>query len=89
MSEDCLYLNVYAPENADKLPVMIYIHGGSYVTGTAAFALYNSTLLANQTNTVVVTINYRLGVLGFLVQDGIDGQFGLSVVLIVMHRVDW
>jgi para-nitrobenzyl esterase len=89
MSEDCLYLNVYAPENADKLPVMIFIHGGSFVTGSAAMNLYNGELLSNQTNTVVVTINYRLGVLGFLVQDGIDGQFGLSVVLIVMHRVDW
>ena len=83
ISEDCLYLNVYAPANADKLPVMLFIHGGSYVTGTAAMGLYNGALLSNQTNTVVVTINYRLGVLGFLVRDGIDGQFGW----LCLHRV--
>ena len=83
MDEDCLYLNVYAPANADKLPVMLYIHGGTFITDTAANPLFNGTLLSNQTNTVVVTINYRLGVLGFLVRDGIDGQFGW----LCLHRV--
>ena len=51
--------------------------GGSYEVGAGGVEVYDGAILANRTNTVVVTINYRLGVLGFLYADGIEGQFGL------------
>ncbi|TJY60000.1 carboxylesterase/lipase family protein [Sinimarinibacterium sp. CAU 1509] len=63
--EDCLYLNVWAPTNAAKpRPVLIYIHGGSGIYGTASLPLYEATRLAEGLNAVVVSLNYRLGVLG-------------------------
>jgi len=67
-SEDCLNLNIASPRDAISLPVMIWIHGGAYLTGSANGALYEmETLAAN--GIVLVTINYRLGPLGFLKLD--------------------
>ncbi|XP_032743529.1 acylcarnitine hydrolase-like isoform X1 [Rattus rattus] len=66
MSEDCLYLNIYTPNHAregSNLPVMVWIHGGALVIGMAS--LYDGSMLAAMENVVVVTIQYRLGVLGF------------------------
>ncbi|XP_005403771.1 PREDICTED: cocaine esterase-like isoform X2 [Chinchilla lanigera] len=66
VSEDCLYLNIYTPANVhegSKLPVMVWIHGGALVIGTAS--MYDGSTLAASGNVVVVTIQYRLGVLGF------------------------
>lgn len=67
MDEDCLYLNVWTEaKNADaKLPVMVWIHGGGYTTGSGSQPLYDGAALARQ-GVVVVTINYRLGPFGFL-----------------------
>ena len=70
--EDCLGLNIYAPAFApsevpqagDRLPVMFWIHGGGNTVGTSSF--YDGSLLASEQNVVVVTVNYRLGVLGWL-----------------------
>ena len=65
MSEDCLTLNVWAPEDrAAALPVMVWIHGGGYINGSGTAALYDGSRLA-QRGVVVVTLNYRLGRLGF------------------------
>ena len=66
-SEDCLYLNVWTPaEDArDRLPVMVYFYGGAFTDGGGAPALYDGTALAER-GAVVVTMNYRLGPLGFL-----------------------
>lgn len=65
MSEDCLTLNVWSPvERTVPLPVMVWIHGGGYNNGSGTAALYDGTALA-QRGVVVVTINYRLGRLGF------------------------
>ena len=64
MSEDCLTLNVWAPKRASKAPVMFWIHGGAFVEGSGALAVYAGTSLARQ-GVVVVTINYRLGDFGF------------------------
>ncbi len=65
MSEDCLTLNVWAPaERAGPLPVMVWIHGGGLNNGSGTAALYDGTNLARR-GVVVVTINYRLGRLGF------------------------
>ncbi|XP_053614972.1 esterase E4-like [Plodia interpunctella] len=69
--EDCLHLDVYTPENSrpgDKLPVFVFIHGGSFFSGTKA--LYNPENLVAK-NIIAVTINYRLGVLGFLCVNGV------------------
>jgi para-nitrobenzyl esterase len=64
-SEDCLYLNIWAPEKAEKLPVIVWIHGGGYFGGTGAQPLYDGTNLTKR-GVIVVTINYRLGIFGFL-----------------------
>ncbi|XP_007638744.1 neuroligin-1 [Cricetulus griseus] len=67
-SEDCLYLNIYVPTEDDirdsggPKPVMVYIHGGSYMEGTGN--LYDGSVLASYGNVIVITVNYRLGVLG-------------------------
>jgi len=66
-AEDCLSLNVWtpAPDGAAR-PVMVWIHGGGFVGGSGASALYDGEKLATRGDVVVVTVNYRLGVLGFL-----------------------
>jgi para-nitrobenzyl esterase len=66
-SEDCLYLNVWTPaEDArDRLPVMVFFYGGAFTDGGGAPPLYDGTALAER-GAVVVTMNYRLGALGFL-----------------------
>lgn len=67
MSEDCFYLNVFTPvADAAGRPVLVFIHGGAYLTGTAAMPWYDGASLASRGDVVVVTINYRLGALGFL-----------------------
>ncbi|KAM5262696.1 liver carboxylesterase 1-like [Ctenodactylus gundi] len=66
-SEDCLYLNIYSPAeltNNSQLPVMVWIHGGGLLSGGAS--IFNGVPLATHENVVVVTIQYRLGIWGFL-----------------------
>ncbi len=68
-SEDCLSLNVFSPNGASSdapLPVMVFIHGGAFRIGTGSLPLYDASALAGRGDVVVVTLNYRLGVLGFL-----------------------
>src|SRR4051812_2887838 len=79
-SEDCLYLNIYTPRvqsSSSLLPVMFFMPGGRYEQGDAGSAMYHGDFLSNQTSTILVTTNYRLGVLGFLVTDTFPGNFGL------------
>jgi para-nitrobenzyl esterase len=65
--EDCLYLNVWSPANASgNLPVIVFFHGGSNVSGYTADPMYDGAALAKAANAVVVTANFRLGILGFL-----------------------
>ena len=66
--EDCLYLNIFAPADstpADRLPVMYWIYGGGNVGGHNASPAYDGSVLAQTHRVVVVTINYRLGMLGW------------------------
>lgn len=63
-SEDCLYLDIYAPPNADNLPVMVWIHGGSNVWGRSSE--YDGSQLAMDQNVIIVAVQYRLGPLGFM-----------------------
>lgn len=83
-SEDCLSLNIWRPANAAKTPVVVWIHGGSLVSGGARSGLYDGAALARR-GVMVVSINYRLGVLGYLAHpdlsaespDGVSGNYGL------------
>lgn len=66
-SEDCLYLNVWRPATSEaNLPVVVFFHGGSNVSGYTADPMYDGAALAKNANVVVVTPNFRLGILGFL-----------------------
>lgn len=81
-SEDCLYLNLWVPatvnDESTRLPVMIFIHGGSFNFGTTSESLVNSSMLASQGNVIVATFNYRLGFLGFLTDEtGEDTNQGI------------
>jgi para-nitrobenzyl esterase len=85
-SEDCLYLNVWTPATSpdQRLPVMFWIHGGSFTTGAGSLPLYDGHNLATR-GIIVVTINYRLGPLGFMAHpelskespNGVSGNYGL------------
>jgi para-nitrobenzyl esterase len=67
VGEDCLYLNIYTPKaDRKKRPVMFWIHGGGFTHGTGDSPIYNGRFLAERGDVVVVTINYRLGALGYL-----------------------
>jgi para-nitrobenzyl esterase len=85
MNEDCLYLNVWAPAKAaEKRPVLVWIHGGGYTTGAASQPLYDGEQLARR-GAVLVSMNYRLGPLGFLAHPALtkesehhaSGNYGL------------
>jgi para-nitrobenzyl esterase len=67
-SEDCLFLNVWTPilEREARLPVMVWIHGGAFSMGSGSQPMYRGGKLASRGNIVLVTLNYRLGMLGFL-----------------------
>ncbi len=75
VSEDCLYLNVWTPRASVKadLPVVVFIPGGGFVEGSGEVPVYNGAHLAS-TRLVVVTINYRLGALGFLAYPGLTAE---------------
>jgi para-nitrobenzyl esterase len=75
-SEDCLSLNVFAPTGASKLPVLVWIHGGAFIAGGSS--QYDSARLAGEGPIVVVTLNYRLGALGFLSLSALDEARGDS-----------
>lgn len=83
-SEDCLSLNIWSPQAARDAPVIVWIHGGSLVAGSSKEVYYDGTAWARK-GAVVVTINYRLGVLGYLAHPdlsaespaGISGNYGL------------
>jgi len=79
MSEDCLYLNVWRPKKSGSFPVMVWIHGGGYVMGSGGGGLsgkesYNGMQLATTGDVVVVTINYRLHVFGFLADPALRAE---------------
>ena len=89
VSEDCLYLNVYTPYNsyvkavlqnnkASRLPIYVWIHGGGFSEGSAN--LYDGSMLATISNVIVVVIQYRLGVFGFLYVKGTDAIGNLALL---------
>jgi para-nitrobenzyl esterase len=96
MSEDCLYLNVWTTDlhPANPAPVLVFIHGGAYITGAASQPSYDGTKLAVR-GAVVVTINYRLGVFGFFAHPDLtaasphhtSGNYGLLDQLAALRWV--
>ena len=81
LSEDCLNLNIFTPraERGARLPVMVWLHGGALIVGSGGLPLYNGVPLAQQ-GVVVVTLNYRLGPLGFFVHPAIEREAPGGVV---------
>lgn len=75
-SEDCLYLNIWTPADAQNAPVLMYIHGGSYETGAGSKASFQGMNYCRR-GVIVVTINYRLNAFSSAVGDGIKSNFGL------------
>lgn len=92
-SEDCLTLNVYKPHNTTgkPLPVMVWIHGGGFVTGSGSFSLASD--LAVRGQVIVVTMNYRLGPFGFFAHTALAAQDGRAVgnygLLDQQLAIDW
>jgi carboxylesterase type B len=92
-SEDCLYLNVWVPSGTApgaNLPVLVFIHGGAFLIGSggsAALDAYDGTYLAATGKVIVVTFNYRLGVLGFLTQGG-NYNFGFADQILALKWVN-
>ncbi|MFE9320069.1 carboxylesterase family protein [Nocardia sp. NPDC052278] len=85
-AEDCLSLNVWAPGGSGH-PVLVFLHGGGFTSGSGGLAWYDGAELAEHGDIVVVTINYRLGVLGYLCLPGVsEGNLGL---LDQMAALEW
>ncbi len=86
MSEDCLYLNVWtgAESNADRLPVMVWIHGGGWSSGATSSGIYDGSGFANK-GVVLVSVNYRMNAFGFMAHPelsaestrGVSGNYGI------------
>lgn len=73
-SEDCLYLNVFTPGTTGKRPVLVWIHGGGNVVGAGSQRLYDGSELVRRGDVVIVTLNYRLGIFGFLHGTSVTGE---------------
>ncbi|KAJ3186434.1 hypothetical protein HK101_009642 [Irineochytrium annulatum] len=87
ISEDCLYLNVYAPKGvvaSDDLPVMVWIHGGTggFTDGSADQEVYDPTHLLEYSDVIFVSINYRLGAFGWLASDSLIAEGNTNVGLL-------
>lgn len=99
VSEDCLYLNVFVPVSVNlslpkvtALPVMVWIHGGDFIAGSASKPLYDGRYISNYSNTVVVNMEYRLGAFGFLVtgkdpESSAVGNYGILDQQAALHWV--
>lgn len=90
MAEDCLLLSVAVPtsasSSAEKRPVMVFLHGGAYVTGAGQLAWYDGYQMAGEGNVIVVSVNYRLGALGYLYDESRPLGLGTEDALLAL---DW
>ncbi|RIK98234.1 MAG: carboxylesterase [Proteobacteria bacterium] len=81
--EDCLTLQIWTPALSGRRPVLVWLHGGAFTSGSGSLPLFDGSVLARRGDAVVVTVNYRLGALGFLAQahaleaGAIGANFGL------------
>ncbi|XP_063924662.1 esterase FE4-like [Zophobas morio] len=91
-SEDCLFLNIYTTKppsvkNTNKLPVLVFIHGGAYVSGTARSDMVGPRFLLDQ-DIVLATLNYRIGALGFLsLGKDVPGNNGLKDQVVALQWI--
>ncbi|PYH43607.1 putative cholinesterase [Aspergillus saccharolyticus JOP 1030-1] len=97
ISEDCLYLNVYTPilparkdkGSKKRKPVAVYLYGGAFTTGTSAMVDYDGGNFASRNDIVVVTINYRVGALGWLTIGNLTtGNYGLRDQIMALEWVN-
>lgn len=86
-SEDCLTLNVFTPSTSGSRPVLVWIHGGGFSSGSGGQVWYTGARLAREADAVVVTLNYRLGALGFLALDGVPPNLGIADQLAALEWV--
>ena len=87
-TEDCLYLNVWTPANASKLPVLVFIYGGGFTQGNGA--AYDGSWFAATGKIIVVTMNYRNGIFGFLANRALGsatGNYGIEDQQAALHWV--
>ncbi|BCL77793.1 carboxylesterase [Ktedonobacteria bacterium brp13] len=79
LNEDCLYLNIWAPAGAHKpRPVLVWIHGGAFILGSGSSPDYDGATFAAHGDVIVVTLNYRLGALGFLYLGDLSENYASS-----------
>lgn len=96
ISEDCLYLNIYTPvlpseadHNSPRRPVAVYFYGGAFTEGSASMIDYDGGNFASRNDVVVVTVNYRLGALGFLATGNLtDGSQGIQDQILALKWVN-
>src|SRR5579859_1267704 len=93
-SEDCLFLNVWTPGlDAKARPVMVWLHGGGFANGSGGAAMYDGAALARKGDVVIVTINHRLNVFGYLHLGEIFGpdyaQSGIAGMLDIVQALEW
>ncbi|VDP43772.1 unnamed protein product [Soboliphyme baturini] len=91
LDEDCLYLNVWVPGRLDakrKLPVMVWIYGGGFWSGTSSLDVYDGKILASEENVILVSMNYRVSVFGFLYV-GLQEAPGNAGLLDQLEAVKW
>jgi para-nitrobenzyl esterase len=92
-SEDCLVVNVWTPATTGSRPVVFWIHGGGYMIGSGHDAYTDGTALARDNDVVVVSVNHRLGILGFLDLEGIAGPAyagsGNASLLDLVAALEW
>src|SRR5882724_470089 len=89
-NEDCLYLNVFTKDTKAKLPVLVWIHGGGYFDGASND--YDPTKLVTRGKLVVVTLNYRLNLFGFMAHPALDGEghaFGNYGIMDMQAALKW
>jgi para-nitrobenzyl esterase len=93
-SEDCLFLNVWTPGLDDaRRPVMVWLHGGGFANGSGGAAMYDGAALARQGDSVLVTVNHRLNVFGYLHLGEVFGpeyaQSGVAGMLDIVQALEW
>jgi len=96
LTEDCLFLNIWKPASTsnetiseDRLPVMVWIHGGGFIFGSGNHPNFNGANLAGNENVIVVTINYRLNVFGNLPTSPDFGTGGMNGILDQIKALEW
>jgi len=89
--EDCLFLNVWTPGLSGRRPVMVWLHGGGFANGSGGAAMYDGAALARRGDTVIVTVNHRLNVFGYLHLGELGGHpsSGEAGMLDIVQALEW